>query len=622
MSILKQLTLPILFMFLPFSLVAQAPSNPPPGTSVDVIEQTIRPPSLLPVYVTESDNKQVRELQIPLDATYKTLTRTLVSYLDGESPTEAKRTLTEWNELVLPAGLKTNQTKDQLRESFVADSRKLTFNEYQTRFTSARKLMNATSIKDSFATEMLFIPNFRNKEIIVAEKRLATRVATAGLKNLNAQQLIDRQSASFAIGPGGVIIAMKMLQDAIDKALDRADAIMTSQLFALRSHLAASIQDMNVVFRDRLNQTFDKLTEREQVAINAALNISYDAQTALEDLQNGASQAAANLLCKATIALGQFSILSIFKKTPPPDILCLETPHVRDRGTLHEGILIFDGVSLRKGGDYPNVSVIVPTAQKSFDVPAGGGNTVLQVPMPGGINGGPNDTQPRGTLTAIAQFDWNHDSQDKSKLKLRWLFSLEPYLVNSIDVSITPQIRQTTYGYKSERFYLEAEERRKNSATWTLPVDNGGEVIDCWYEETNRVGYSGVDQKLLTAGACQVTAHAEGQERFKGGGSYGIIMHIKEKFQNDIAGPTWREIAHIVNQPQKEVIFSYDKKLLPPESKVIDYDFDWTVDIHRNTEENFILTTSQKEDKRIGVATMDLNGNLTVKFRDSTSGGT
>ncbi len=225
--------------------------------------------------------------------------------------------------------------------------------------------------------------------------------------------------------------------------------------------------------------------------------------------------------------------------------------------------------------------------------------------------------RPRGSLIALAEFNWNAINKNKSKLKLRWMFTIDPYLVNSLDVSITPRIRQSTYATKSQRFYLEAGQTDTSTQTWALPVDNGGEALECWYEVTSKDGDSGIlNGPLRTPGGCEVTAIARGQGRYRGGGNFGINLHIKEKFENEIAGPTWTEIKHIVNQTQKEVTFTYDQKLTPPDAKIIDFDFDWKVDIHRNTEEDFTLSSANKEDKRIGIAVMDLNGNLTVKFTD------
>jgi hypothetical protein len=608
-------------LLLPSSLFAQS-ANPPVASpdGVQVLEQSVRNPALTPLYVTEPDGTSVRELGISRDVSYDAFLRTIISYLDGESPSDPRRTPAQWNEILTPASPEVARTLTLLNVAASKTSgRNLSFSEYQAQILNERNrlLINPNEIKESTAPETLFSLNFNNSNVLAAEKRLVSPLKASVLKSLSRQQISDRQSAAFLIDPISVIIGMKMLQDTIDKALDRADEIATSQLFALREHLAVSIQDMNVLFKDRLNQTFDKLSDLEQKALNSAMQLSYDTQTALDDLETKGFEHASDLLCQAAVAAAQLNVLPIFKpRPPPPDLLCITTPYIRDSGTLHERFISFRGVSLRKGG-YPEATLVVPTPEKRFDLPAAGGNTIIQMPLPGGINGGTGDISPRGSLTALAEFNWNAPNKDKPKLKLRWMFTIEPYLVNSIDVSITPKIRQATYAYKAQRFYVDAGQTDTNTATWALPVDNGGETVDCWYEVTTKDGNSGItNEPFRTTGGCVITAIARGQGRFKGGGNFGIILHIKEKFENEIAGPTWKEIKHIVNQPQKEVVFTYDKLLTPADAKIIDFDFDWRVDIHRNTEQDFMLTTSNKEDKRIGIATMDLNGNLTVKFAE------
>jgi len=70
-------------------------------------------------------------------------------------------------------------------------------------------------------------------------------------------------------------------------------------------------------------------------------------------------------------------------------------------------------------------------------------------------------------------------------------------------------------------------------------------------------------------------------------------------------------VKRVVNQTQKQVIFKYDLAA-PPDAQIIDFNFSWRVDIQRNTEETFTLTSSNQSDPRVGAATMDAQGVLTV----------
>jgi hypothetical protein len=589
---------------------------------MQVIEESVRPESLQPLYIYEPDGRKVRDLAVPVDLTYAAFVNTILTYLDADTPTEPARTYKGWTEILRPINKEFDAGMSQALKPRLASNQKMSFSEFQkvlvTGLNSVRPLLNPKNLATRTATsELQFELNLNHPDVAKAMKRLTVPLSPKQRKTLTTKQLTDRQSAAAVLTPLAVIVGLKMLQDTIDHALDRADEIATSQLFAMRTHVAMSIQDMNVMFRDRMNQTFDKLKQTEQVAINAAVQLTNESLVAIDRLEAKGYLDASDLLCQSAVAMANFNLLPLFKRTPPPDIMCLKTPYVRDSGTLHERFLTFRGVSLRKGGDYPDAHLVVPTAEKNFNLPAGGGDTVLQIPLPGGINGGPDDIKPRGSLTALAEFNWNQGEGDKPKLKARWMFTIDPYLVNSLDVSVTPKIRQATYLNKSQQFYVQADGGETNTATWGIPVDNGGEAVDCWFVVNTKVGDSGVTNgPLRTPGGCEITAIARGPGHGQGGGSFGITLFIREKFLNEIAGPTWREIKHIVNQTQAEAVFTYDKTLIPQDSEVIDYDFDWRVDIHRNTEDQFTLTTSNKSDQRIGTATMDTNGNLTVKFND------
>ncbi len=377
------------------SLAAQTttPSKGAAGDGTVVLEQGVRNPSLTPVFVTEPNGNKVRELRFVRDVSYNAFSKVIISYMDSSMPSEPKRTFSQWSDIFIPATPDVSSVVTVLRASPKTFAEKLSFAEYRNQIIEQRNklLLNPSNIKESVNPETLFRLNLSNVDVLAAERRLVATPNANALKSLSKQQFGDRQSAAALIDPASIILGMTLLQNTIDGALDRADEIATSQLFALREHLAISIQDMNVVFKDRLNQTFDKLTEREQVAVNTAMQLSYDTQIALDDLENKGFAHASDLLCQAAVAAAQLNLLPIFKRAPSPDLLCITTPYIRDAGTLHERFLTFRGISLRKGGDYPDASLIIPTPDKHFTLPAAGGDTIIQMPLPGGINGGSGD---------------------------------------------------------------------------------------------------------------------------------------------------------------------------------------------------------------------------------------
>lgn len=588
------------------TLVVGAEQSSPPAFPIDakdklaIIDRSQPLPSLRTPYEIGSDGKHVRSLLAPDDLSYSNLLTTVISYLDGDTPHITKMTASNWREIFV-----LNEEFDlaarQVRAVSTNPAALISFDEYQRSL-----LQQLNKGFDKYPKSYTLTLNLNHPKV----SKAVLRIISPPKGTLTDEQLVAKRSAAFDLTPLAVIAGLKLLQDTINGALDRADEIATSQLFGMREHVAASIADMDVVFKNRMNQTFDKLNEQERNAINAAVALTNQTNVALQKLENDTYLHAADLLCEAAVSMATFNILPIFKHKLSPDIMCITTPEVRDIGTLHERFLTFRGVSLRTGGDYPEVTLTVPTAQKSFSVPAGGGNTILQIPLPGGINGGPGDMTPRGSLIAVTDFNWGHASAS-AKLKARWMFLLNPYLVSSIDVSIVPKIRQASYKPRYQDFYVEAGSGRTNTATWSIVAEPNTEIVDCAYSVNTKVGNSEVTNVLRTAGACQMTGIARGQGAGHGGGSIGIRMWVRQKSEAEIAGPRWQETKRVVNQSQSQAIFVYDVPK-PPDSEIIDYNYNWRVDIQRNTEELFTLTNSNQSDTRVGAATMDSSGTLTV----------
>src|SRR5204862_4673578 len=85
----------------------------------------------------------------------------------------------------------------------------------------------------------------------VVHKTTSSVLLNAKTIRLQSMQSTDAAPAAAAVAApltaGLVIGGLVGLEGIIDDALNRADSIVSSQLFSMRSHIAASVSDLNVV---------------------------------------------------------------------------------------------------------------------------------------------------------------------------------------------------------------------------------------------------------------------------------------------------------------------------------------------------------------------------------------
>jgi hypothetical protein len=434
----------------------------------------------------------------------------------------------------------------------------------------------------------------------------------------------DKQVPTYELlTPANVIGGFVGFQPIIDELLNRADALATSQLFAMRTHITATIADLNVVFRTNLNDAYANLSALQKDAFSRAQVMLSDTNRALNELQATTFREAANLICDTSVSLANFPIklisINLFqKKVIPPDIVCLRSPDVRDAGTLHEQLLKFRGVNLNPNEEYPQATLTIPSQpQYNYSLSTAGGNTVILMPLPGGLNGTHDDLKLRGDLVAQVDFNW----AKANKLR-RWFFILKPFLVRSIEVSITPLLEQTTYSTKTDSCYVNSEGGRRGGKevrrTCLITVDDQGEAISCSNSgPTTQNGDSGIENGPLQGpGSCEWGVRA--QSSFLGAGAwYGMFIYMNQKSKSKIRGTTYRE-TFIMNQGNLGQVINYDPKLIPGNARTMDDGWEYTVTITDNTGNRYVLTETKPGDPKIGSAQIDQkSGKITLTLAAS-----
>lgn len=419
--------------------------------------------------------------------------------------------------------------------------------------------------------------------------------------------------------PAVLVAGFAGLQSTIDELLNHADAIATSQLFAMRSHVAATVADLNVVFRNNMDDAYEKLGELQRKAFSQAQAMLNDTTRALKEMQESTFEHAANLLCDLTAQMANFPVKLISfnllpKRAAATDMLCLYTPEVRDAGSLHEQLLRFRGVNLTPGGEYADATLSIPSQpDKKFSLSTAGGNTILMMPMPGGINGDYNDVRLRGDLVAQVEFAWA-----KANQRRRWLFMLKPFLVRSVEVSITPLVERPVYSTKADGCYVYAKggslASREESQTCTITVDQGAEAVACEQSEpTTHLGDAGISSGPLQGpGSCQWVLRAKSEPRFGKSAWHGINIYLRQRAKEQLRGMEYRS-AMTLNQGNNSAVFTYDMNLVPSGARIVEGQYWYTVTITDNTGNRYQLTESKPSDSRIGTSTMD-RGKLTISL--------
>lgn len=419
------------------------------------------------------------------------------------------------------------------------------------------------------------------------------------------------------VTPVQVIGSLTAFQPVLDEILNQAGAFATSQMFAMRTHLAATIADLNVVFKNNMDDLYDKLSAAQKEALSRAQVMLTDMQRSLLELQQRTFESVANLLCDSSAMLANFPVklvsLNLLRKKVSPDIICLLSPEVRDKGTLHEQLLRFRGVNLNAEEEYPQATLTIPSQpQFNFSLSTAGGNSILLMPLPGGLNGSYNDTSLRGDLVAKIDFSWG-----KTNKMRRWFFILRPFIVRSIHVSITPLIEQTSYSTKTDSCYVNSEGGIKGGKeqrrTCLITVDKGAETVSCANSEpTTQNSDSGIAEGPLQGpGSCTWVIRAK-SSRFGAGAWYGMFTYLNQKSKSRFLGPTYHE-SFILNQGNTGQVVTYPANLIPRDARPIEAGWQYTVTIIDNTGNRFVLTESNPSDSRIGHATLDqTNGKITL----------
>lgn len=405
--------------------------------------------------------------------------------------------------------------------------------------------------------------------------------------------------------PGAVTTTLIGIELLLDDLLNRANSAASSALFAMRGHVAASAADLNVMFKNRMDEAFDRLSEEEQKVLTTAQVLAAQADQTIREVTERGFEESANLVCSTTVGLANFNPLS---RLFPPDIVCMKEHHVRDAGPNMEKILTFLGVNLLPHGSYPSSRIEV--AGKTVTAVTAGGNSILLLPLPGGLNGTPNDLSLRGERITQVEFTW----QDP-KTTRRWIFPLRPYLVRAIDVTMVPLIKGPIRQPKSQTCYVRAPGgtmgSREEYATCTIAADDGWTIEQCQESPpTTSTSRAGIRNRLFTPGSCQWEMVAKTEGLWKGGEWYGFIGTAIQKNNETVRGTPF-QARSVINQGNTSAVFTYPQDFVPSEYSILHGDWWYTVHYQDNEGREHTFTQAQPTTPRIGTTTMQ-QGQLTI----------
>jgi hypothetical protein len=429
--------------------------------------------------------------------------------------------------------------------------------------------------------------------------------------------LVREISIKSGLTPILVTTSLLSIQSMLDDLMNRLGSTVSSQLFAMRGHVAATVADLNVIFKDRMQELYDNLHEAEQTALDRAQLMAAQATAALEKLQKEGFAAVSDALCQTTANFANYPNTVVGLGLPiercfAPDILCLSNIDVRDTGTASsEQILQFRGVNLLPNGEYANATLLVSGQIK--ELPTGGGKSILQMPLPGGINGKPNDLTFRGPLFSRINFSW-----PKNDVERRWFFALKPYLVRSLEVKLVPTIEGPVRSPKDQACDVSAKggsfNPREEFATCTIPADADKSIERC--EEaaiTSQNGDAQIRNRLFTVGACQWELRAKSEPRWGKGAWLSFIGRAHQIMKRRIPGAPYTS-GSILNSTSSTAVFEYPTNLVPSEYKIISGRYSYTVRYVDNEGKERIFTEADPVDPKIGSAIMQ-GDRLTVTLR-------
>lgn len=435
---------------------------------------------------------------------------------------------------------------------------------------------------------------------------LATEFDSANSESAEYKNVVSK--AAMATGLSGIAVTTTLLsiEQMLDDLLNRANSMISSQLFAMRSHVAATVSDINVVLKDRMQDTYDKLNEQQRQALDRAMLLASEAQASLDKLAKEGAFAAGDLLCQTTVNFANYpnTIVGLglpFERCFAPDILCLSSLEVRDVGTPKaEQMLQFRGINLMPNSEYADATLLV--SGKEMKLPTAGGKSLLQLPLPGGINGEPGDTSLRGPLMARVDFNW-----PKNQVARRWFFELKPFQVRSIEVTFAFQIEGPVRTIREQPCHVEADGgswgAREEYKTCTILPDSADKSIEKCEEGPviSANGDAGIRNRLFSLGACTWELRAKSKGMYGAGAWYGFMGRAHQVSNQRIVGPAFVG-NKVLNQNEKTWVIDYPEHLISNEYRIIAGTHRYNVTISDNEGNTITLTEARPADVKFGSA--------------------
>lgn len=444
----------------------------------------------------------------------------------------------------------------------------------------------------------------------------ATNIENVDKNKAEYADLISEAMLATDVTGIGVTTTLISIEQMLDDLLNRADSMISSQLFALRSHVAATVSDINVVMKDRMQDAYDKLNEQQRQILDRAMVLATEAQESLDKLAKEGAFAASDLLCQTTVNFANYpnTIIGLglpFDRCFATDILCLSSIEVRDVGTPQaEQMLQFRGVNLLPNGEYADATLLV--SGKEIKLPTAGGKSILQLPLPGGLNGKAGDTSLRGPLMARVDFNWPKSQTSRS-------FELKPFSVRTVDVSLSFVIEGPLRSVREQLCHVYAEGgsagSREEYATCTIVPDSVDKSIERCEEGpvTSENGDAGIRNRLFTVGACQWELRAKSKAWWGAGAWYDFIGRAHQLGTERVQGPSF--IADkVINQNEKTWVIEYPDSLVPNGYKIISGQYSYNVTISDNEGNTITLTEAKPSDPKFGSAVV-IGKRLTINLR-------
>jgi hypothetical protein len=445
----------------------------------------------------------------------------------------------------------------------------------------------------------------------------ATDIKSSHSEKAAYQASVSEAAKMSALSGIAVTTTLMSIETILDDLLNRANSMISSQLFAMRSHVAATISDINVAMRDQMQDGYDKLNEQQRQMLDRAMLLADQAQRSLDKLASEGAFAASDLLCQTTVNFANYpnTIIGLglpFERCFAPDILCLSSLEVRDVGTPQaEQMLQFRGVNLMPNDEYADATLLV--GGKQLGLPTAGGKSILQMPLPGGLNGKVGDTSLRGPLMARVDFNWPNN-----EVARRWFFELKPFAVRSVDVTFGFEIEGPVRTIREQQCEVSAPGGtfggREETATCTIVPDDTKKSIESCEESppSSANGDAGIRNRLFSVGACTWELHARSKPYYGAGAWYVFNGRAHQVAKQRIPGPNFTGIK-ILNQNEKSWVIDYPVNLVPSEYQIIEGRARYNAIITDNEGNTITLTEAKPSDPKFGSATV-IGKRLTINL--------